>query len=448
LPTMSVKILVKLDFPADKYAVVDVDEKQTFADFKKAAAKALSSDLEGYTYMAVGYRTLPIELAVSDSTLVLNNKEVPVTNGTTVLGLAPAHIKPVIKRVKKEVKKEEKTESNPKTAVYKQFTVKNALSKFKSFDEQKNEKSKKHALEYIEMYTKDIIKQKDFAELSADLVKEIAKADGLNCTEAELLSACLAWAKAECKRKSLTESPENNKVVLKDIYTLIRFPNMDIADIASVGSTCGLLDQTQLVALFTYIGQKAVTKSPSMDSCLKEFSSKARKPREPLGAFSFDESSKGSMQQISNEGKTIKQTSGSNQWNTVRSKQWVKSGKYKVKFRIDGDSGTHWIFLGVVNRQFTRYNDTSSGYLGSDSNSWGYTPGGSYPYGYNGGSSRNYGVVYRQGDVVTMSLDMDAKTMGFAVNSQDFGVLYTNLPDEVAIAVTTYDTNDCVTLVA
>jgi hypothetical protein len=442
------KLLFRLDYPRDKACVVSVDEKTTFAEVKAAAAKSLEVSLKDYSYICVGFRVLPKDLSkVEDKTAILD-KSTGVTAGSSIVALAPAYIKPLIKRVQKK-KEDEKKKSSTDASVYKQFTIQNIFKKIAGFVEKKDAKNLKFAHEYVEMFGKDIFKKnKEWTDQKYELVEEIVKSDKLNAKELEVFDAVVAWGEAECKRQKLSaDKPEDLKKALKGLFALIRFPCMGLQDIAVSVEKTKLLEQQQLLALFTYLGQKSSSDSkPTLDDCLKGMITKERKGRTPFGVFSFDSSNKGSMMTLSNDDKTVKQTSGSNQWNSVCCKEWVKSGVHVVKMRIDGDSGSHWLFLGVVARSYSGYNDTSSGYIGHDSVSWGFSNGGGYPYAYSSGSSRNYGTVYRQGDVITMTLDMDNKNVSYKVNDNDYSVCFTGLPDEVTVAVTTYDTGDSVTL--
>jgi len=254
----------------------------------------------------------------------------------------------------------------------------------------------------------------------------------------------IAWGEAECKRQKLSsDKTDDMKKVLKTLPTLIRFPCMGLQDIAVSVEKTKLLEQTQLLALFTYLGQKTSDSKPSLDDCLKSFSAKDRKPRMPVGAFTFDDTRKGYQMTVSNENTTIKQTSGTTTWNTALCKEWVKSGVHVVRFRIDADPSNHWMFLGVAGRSYSNY----SSYCGSDSYGWAYTRGGTTARGYQGGSSKNYGSLWNVGDVITMTIDMDSKSLSYKQNETDFSTCYSNLPDEVTVAVTTYDTGDCVTLI-
>jgi len=130
------------------------------------------------------------------------------------------------------------------------------------------------------MYASDIFKADGFVELAYDDVLQILKGDGISASETEVMNAAIAWAKAECKRTKTEDSNDNVKKAMKDLLYAIRFPLMALQELAMIK----LLDQSQLLALFTYAGQKSSDpKSAHLDDSLKAFSAKARKPRAPIG---------------------------------------------------------------------------------------------------------------------------------------------------------------------
>jgi len=121
---------------------------------------------------------------------------------------------------------------------------------------------------------------------------------------------------------------------------------------------------------------------------------------------------------------------------------------HKVRFRVDSDNDSHWLFYGVVGRAYTGYTNTSGGYVGADSvASWGWSSaGGSNPKTYP--NYTTYGTTAHTGDIVDMTIDMGAHTITYGLNGSTFGVGHYNIASEVAIACTTYDTGDQITLLS
>jgi len=294
-------------------------------------------------------------------------------------------------------------------------------------------------LEYVEMYCDELIKQPKWLELPQGVMIEILKRDGLNAPEVDLFEALCEWGKKQTKS---TET-ESLKPVLEPLLPHIRFPTMELQDLAVKVERMKLLDQNQLLALFTYVGAKATTK---LDPSLK-FNAKPRKARLPIGTFTWDDSKKGPSLMIlkDSNGKTVRQTTGANKWNTISTKQWVSKGVHIIKFRIDNDSRSHWIFLGVISKAYNRYEDMSNGYIGASGDSWGWSNGAGSSYLYPG--SRSYGRSFSQGDVIEMTVNMNDKTISYKINDgQSFGQAFTGLSEEVAVAVTLYDESDQVSL--
>jgi len=92
----------------------------------------------------------------------------------------------------------------------------------------------------------------------------------LGIEEVDVVSGCLRWAEAECKRQSKKATAENKKEALGDLIYQIRFTEMSMSDVVSTVQSSGILPQEDLLALFTYIGASKDNK-PST-----KFNTKAR----------------------------------------------------------------------------------------------------------------------------------------------------------------------------
>jgi hypothetical protein len=78
--------------------------------------------------------------------------------------------------------------------------------------------------------------------------------DELGIDEWPLFQAVLRWGKAECKRlEKKSDSGDDLKAVLADLLPHIRFPTMELEDIAAHVATSGILTQDQLLDLFKYV---------------------------------------------------------------------------------------------------------------------------------------------------------------------------------------------------
>jgi len=292
-----------------------------------------------------------------------------------------------------------------------------------------------------------VLKEDSFTDLTREQLAVILKSESLNAKEIEIFEGLLAWAKAAAKRdKKSVDKADELRSFLGEELQLIRFPNMDIQHVATTVSRSELLSQEQLLGLFTYLGSKD-KKSTKIDASLKAFSTKPRKARLLWADFTFDSSRKGPAMAVENDDRTVKQTSGNSQWNTIGCKEWVTEGVHKVYFKIDMSCGSNWIFVGVMSRSYAGFTDTSSGYIGCNSNAWGWTNGGSTSRTYPSGN--NFGLrSFRTGDVLEMTLDMDAHTISYRIVGESTTPMlaFSSVASEVTVAVTLYDVNNQVTL--
>jgi len=290
------------------------------------------------------------------------------------------------------------------------------------------------------------MRTKRWLELSEAEVTEIISSDTFNAKEGEIFDGVVSWGKAEAKRQKKDPSKtEDVKEVTKNVFLLVRLPLLEVKDIAVSLEKSGLLSEDQMLDLFTYLGSKSIS-CVKPGASLKLFSSKPRKGRTPIGAFRFDPEHKGAALVLSNDDRTVKQSYGNSQWNSCSCTTWLSEGVHKVKFRIDNSTGSQWIFLGAISRSYSGWTDTSSGYVGCNSTAYGFSSGGGTSYKYPGSTS--YGRTFRTGEVITMNVDMDAKTIGFAIGESDFGTAFTGVVSEVCPAITTYDINDQISFVS
>jgi len=91
----------------------------------------------------------------------------------------------------------------------------------------------------------------------------------------EIFESIVHWSEAECKRQKLRDTTQNKKAVLEDVIVLIRFPTMQTEEIATKVTPTNLLDQKQVLDLFTYLAQREVPGSKPLKS-LAMFSHKSR----------------------------------------------------------------------------------------------------------------------------------------------------------------------------
>lgn len=138
----------------------------------------------------------------------------------------------------------------------------------------------------------------------------------------------------------------------------------------------------------------------------------------------------------------IPERNGRTSWQSLWAAQYFTAGVHRWTIAIKKNL-SKWIFIGVVAKDWRDHGD----YIGHKANSWAY---GSYS---GWGKTHNdtncaYGRSFTDSDKVQVTLNMDNKTLSFALNGQDYGACHSQLADEVAPAVTLYKSGDSVELQA
>jgi hypothetical protein len=108
-------------------------------------------------------------------------------------------------------------------------------------------------MEFIQENTEDVLDSAGFLTLTKPRLLALLENDQLAIDEVGLFQATLKWAKAEAKRKDKSDKAEDLQKILEDVLPLIRFPCMEVSEIAGVVSTTGLLSQDHLLQLFQYV---------------------------------------------------------------------------------------------------------------------------------------------------------------------------------------------------
>eukprot|EP00456_Euglypha_rotunda_P017449 TRINITY_DN15999_c1_g1_i1.p1 TRINITY_DN15999_c1_g1~~TRINITY_DN15999_c1_g1_i1.p1 ORF type:complete len:316 (+),score=35.24 TRINITY_DN15999_c1_g1_i1:96-1043(+) len=103
-------------------------------------------------------------------------------------------------------------------------------------------------LPYIEEFTDDVLAVDSFTRLPKSYVLKILQSERLTCDEIALFKAVQRWGKAQMK-----DEKDDIKEIVKDLLPEIRFPLMELSDIASYVGPSGLLPETELLKLFSYI---------------------------------------------------------------------------------------------------------------------------------------------------------------------------------------------------
>jgi len=108
-------------------------------------------------------------------------------------------------------------------------------------------------ISFIRENIDDICRTDGFLKLSKSRLELLLLDDKLAADEATLFQALQKWGKAECKRQNIQSNNEGVKAVLKDLLQYIRFPTMEIEQIATIVGPSRLLPEENLLLLYQYL---------------------------------------------------------------------------------------------------------------------------------------------------------------------------------------------------
>jgi hypothetical protein len=225
----------------ERSAELKISTDSTLGQARAAAAKALNVDLKEYQVHLTAFGEDVVQLTGGDDSKVKWKPK------GYLYWIAPLGYLPI--RQKKGVVEEKEPDDK-----FKGLTPENIFKKLASAKGQQ----KKIALEFLDEFTPEIIRTKQFLTVPKEAVAWIAARDSINVGEADLFDACVKWAQAEIKRKEKAESKESKediKTVLKDVIPHIRFPTMSTEDVATKVLLHGVLDESQVLELYTYLAQ-------------------------------------------------------------------------------------------------------------------------------------------------------------------------------------------------
>ena len=107
-------------------------------------------------------------------------------------------------------------------------------------------------LETIDKNTSEALMADGFTDIDSDTLCVVLERDTLGIRESKLFAAVCRWAEAECARKSMPPTTENQRTVLHRALRLIRFPLMSVEEFAQGAAQSGLLEDREVVQLFLY----------------------------------------------------------------------------------------------------------------------------------------------------------------------------------------------------
>lgn len=88
------------------------------------------------------------------------------------------------------------------------------------------DKLKESCKKFVKIFTYEFFKSNAFLHCDQQFLENLLRMDQLQCKETDVIDACVAWAKFNCKEKGMDEM-ENLRAQLGDCFYLIRFYAMD-----------------------------------------------------------------------------------------------------------------------------------------------------------------------------------------------------------------------------
>jgi len=112
---------------------------------------------------------------------------------------------------------------------------------------------KDFGLPFIREHTDEILETEGWLRLSKPRLISLLGDDELATDEFSLYKAVLKWAKASIRTSGGTETPDTLRVAMADFIPHVRFPNMQLDEIAGHIAPSGVLAQEQLLELFKFV---------------------------------------------------------------------------------------------------------------------------------------------------------------------------------------------------
>jgi len=292
-------------------------------------------------------------------------------------------------------------------------------------------------LKFIEDNAGEVLSSDAFSRLSKDRLTVILKDDKLAVDEIDVFKALQKWGEAELKRSQVEGA--DLKSVLKDLLKLIRFPTMEINQIATVVAPSGVLEQTALVGLFSYVSVtdekvRSLLPDPGFPTT----------PREGSGpGWTWSTSKKGRYVALSNKDLTAT-TSGSS-WNygLVLGSKEFKNGTHYWEVKLDYSTDD---MVGIVSPSITY--DSTSAYSAYPHQCW-FVHHGSGTYGGTVGTKTSLDCGARTGDTIGFLLTFNKNSkfdLTVYKNKKLVGTPFRDIPGPVVAATELYATPSRVTL--
>ncbi|KRZ69173.1 BTB/POZ domain-containing protein 6 [Trichinella papuae] len=95
-----------------------------------------------------------------------------------------------------------------------------------------------------------------FLEIDKQALQSILSRDTLNARESKIFEATMRWAEAECHRQMKSPTAANKRLVLGDVFNMIRFPVMQVEDFANLVILSGVLTSEEVVDIILHFFSK------------------------------------------------------------------------------------------------------------------------------------------------------------------------------------------------
>jgi len=154
--------------------------------------------------------------------------------------------------------------------------------------------------------------------------------------------------------------------------------------------------------------------------------------------FMIDPEGVGTNLQLINGNMTVVNTVNK-KWNACRATTSFTSGVHHWEVHIDKCVSKN-IFIGVMT-----VDGSLDNYVGSDKYGWGYLA--NKAIWHNKGKIRSYGELFREGDRISINLDMDVGTLWFSRNGRDLGSAVEGLTGTLYPAFSMYNKDDQLSLI-
>lgn len=109
---------------------------------------------------------------------------------------------------------------------------------------------------FIRENAEEVFDTNYFLRLAPERLNLLLKDSQLSLDEQVLFSRVMEWSRAECKRQSLTPSPENMRKMLGDVVFSLRLPTLTLGDVAVFVQPSSVLTTDELCELYRYISSK------------------------------------------------------------------------------------------------------------------------------------------------------------------------------------------------